>query len=132
MTCSIKERNQNETAFFSSNGAYRQLDCGFYGIERLCTRLSRLLYEHLTRELPKLQAEINQKHKDNLSELALLGEARETLKDQKRYLISLAQDFHTLTKAAVDGYVIILECTKESHLHLTEITTVNSSVIWMG
>jgi len=107
MNCSIKERNQNEAAFFSGNGAYRQLDCGSYGIEKLCDRLGDLLYEHLTKELPKLQAEINQKHEDNQYELTQLGEPRETLEDQKRYLISLAQDFQALTKAAVDGSVIV-------------------------
>jgi len=81
MNCSLKEHNDLETAFFQSNGAYRQLDCGSVGIGELCDRLRRMLHKHLLGEPPKVQAEINKKHKKHQHDLSLLGEARETPKE---------------------------------------------------
>lgn len=106
MHCSLEERDANENIFFSS-GAYRQLDRKNVGIEELRKRLSTLLYEHLKKELPSLQDELEANYETTRTTLDMLGQARETPKEQKRYLIRLTQSFYNLTKAAVDGYVNI-------------------------
>jgi len=76
MNCSLKERNDLETAFFQSNGAYRQLDCGSVGIGELCDRLRRMLHKHLLGEPPKVQAEIN-KSTRNINMTSLYSEKLE-------------------------------------------------------
>ncbi|GAB7342218.1 hypothetical protein MBLNU457_g0464t1 [Dothideomycetes sp. NU457] len=98
----LQERNQNEADFFS-NGAYRQLKPDQVGAKKLSDRLSVLITEHLKSELPVLEDEVKAKYDEIKAALAQLGEARDSLKDQRHYLISLSQDFHSITKAAVDG-----------------------------
>lgn len=105
MKCSLEERDANESIFFS-NGAWRLLDRKSVGVDELRKRLSTLLYEHLKKELPSLQDELESNYETTRTALEMLGQARGTPKEQKRYLIKLTQGFYNLTKAAVDGYVI--------------------------
>jgi len=105
MDYSQKERNLNEAVFFNT-GAWRQLDRNHVGIEKLKTRLGFLLTKHLKSELPMLEDELKARYDETTDALSQLGEARDSLKDQRHYLIRLSQNFHTITKAAVDGYVM--------------------------
>ncbi|KAF2091553.1 hypothetical protein K490DRAFT_70374 [Saccharata proteae CBS 121410] len=100
---SFEDRNRSEAIFFSK-GRYRYLDRDTLGIEALRVRLSQLLFGHLKRELPSLQREIQDRHKEAKQRLQLLGGARSTTKDMRRFLMSLSMEFQIIVNAAVEGH----------------------------
>ncbi|TKA68512.1 hypothetical protein B0A55_08173 [Friedmanniomyces simplex] len=99
---SFAERNAAETAFFSS-GRYRDLDPDMLGIESLRCRLSQMLYKHLKAELPSLQKELNENHREVCNDLEKLGEKRAIAREQSRFLMHMSQDYQDVVKAAVNG-----------------------------
>ncbi|KAI7219756.1 hypothetical protein KC333_g2798 [Hortaea werneckii] len=99
---SFEERNAAEKSFFSQ-GSYRDLSQDILGIDTLRTRLSQLLYKHLKTELPALQKELNDKHRDVCRELEQLGEKRSTLQEQRRFLMGISTTYQDIVKAAVNG-----------------------------
>ncbi|PSK54726.1 Interferon-induced GTP-binding protein Mx2 [Elsinoe australis] len=103
MDQSLEYRDQVETHFFNS-GTYRGLDRDTLGIHTLRNRLSTLLYEHLTKELPLLHKELRQKHEETTKALGKLGEARSSTEEQKQYLMQLGQEFEKTAGWAVSGY----------------------------
>ncbi|RMY82913.1 hypothetical protein D0861_07662 [Hortaea werneckii] len=99
---SFEERNAAEKSFFSQ-GSYRDLSQDILGIGALRTRLSQLLYKHLKTELPALQKELNDKHRDVCRELEQLGEKRSTPQEQRRFLMGISTTYQNIVKAAVNG-----------------------------
>ncbi|KAI7283211.1 hypothetical protein KC345_g3022 [Hortaea werneckii] len=99
---SFEERNAAEKSFFSQ-GSYRDLSQDILGIDALRTRLSQLLYKHLKTELPALQKELNDKHRDVCRELEQLGEKRSTPQEQCRFLMGISTTYQDIVKAAVNG-----------------------------
>ncbi|KAI6821837.1 hypothetical protein KC340_g12650 [Hortaea werneckii] len=99
---SFEERNAAEKSFFSQ-GSYRDLSQDILGIVALRTRLSQLLYKHLKTELPALQKELNDKHRDVCRELEQLGEKRSTPQEQRRFLMGISTTYQDIVKAAVNG-----------------------------
>ena len=99
---SFEERNAAEKSFFSQ-GSYRDLSQDILGIDTLRTRLSQLLYKHLKTELPALQKELNDKHRDVCRELEQLGEKRSTPQEQRRSLMGISTTYQDIVKAAVNG-----------------------------
>ncbi|KAI7233482.1 hypothetical protein KC330_g5346 [Hortaea werneckii] len=99
---SFEERNAAEKFFFS-RGSYRDLSQDILGIDTLRTRLSQLLYKHLKTELPALQKELNDKHRDVCRELEQLGEKRSTPQEQRRFLMGISTTYQDIVKAAVNG-----------------------------
>ncbi|GAB1742598.1 hypothetical protein NU219Hw_g8136t1 [Hortaea werneckii] len=99
---SFDERNAAEKSFFSQ-GSYRDLSQDILGIDTLRTRLSQLLYKHLKTELPALQKELNDKHRDVCRELEQLGEKRSTPQEQRRFLMGISTTYQDIVKAAVNG-----------------------------
>ncbi|KAK5114976.1 hypothetical protein LTR85_010014 [Meristemomyces frigidus] len=100
---SFQERNQSEASFFGS-GWYRDLAANQKGIGHLRTRLAQLLYRHLKKELPNLQAELNSKHGKVEIDLQGLGEKRSTAAEQKRFLMSVSTAYQDIVNSAVNGH----------------------------
>ncbi|KAL2821233.1 P-loop containing nucleoside triphosphate hydrolase protein [Aspergillus granulosus] len=101
-TSTLPERNQEESAFFSS-GVWESLPRSHVGIDDLRERLSKLLLNQVATELPSLIAEIKAKVDDCHDNLKKLGTPRATLDDQRSYLFHISQSFQNLIKAGVDG-----------------------------
>lgn len=99
---SFADRNAAEAAFFAQ-GSYRDLPSAMLGIESLRGRLSQLLYKHLKTELPALQKELNDKHREVCVELEKLGQKRSTTQEQRRFLMSISATYQDVIKAAVNG-----------------------------
>ena len=103
ISTSFQDRNASENTFFSK-GRYRDLSSGMLGIVSLRTRLSDLLYKHLKTELPALQKELNDKHREVCRELDLLGEKRSTVQEQRRFLMSVSINYQEIVNNAVKGH----------------------------
>ena len=73
------------------------------GINKLRSRLSKVLLGQIAVELPSLIDEIGVKSSACRSRLDKLGNPRATLEEQQLYLFHLSQAFQSLVKAAVDG-----------------------------
>lgn len=99
---SAEERDQMETEFFSG-GIWTSLPASILGIGTLKSRLSRVLRDQIISVLPSLIQDIDSGIKDCQSRLHLLGEARQTVQEQRGHLIRVGQKFSTLIRAAVDG-----------------------------
>ncbi|CAH0046486.1 unnamed protein product [Clonostachys solani] len=96
------ERDVAEKAFFSQ-GVWASLSPKQVGVDALRTRLSRVLQDHIMSHLPRVLDDIQLGVADCDAALEKLGQARETLAEQRRYLFSLSQAFVALVKCAVDG-----------------------------
>ncbi|OAX78077.1 hypothetical protein ACJ72_07617 [Emergomyces africanus] len=83
MSCT--ERNLKERMFFT-DGSYKLLPRNMTGIDSLRERLSRLLFEHLQRELPTLKNELDEMAAAVNTELQALGRSRPTVAEQRAYL----------------------------------------------
>ena len=73
------------------------------GIEKLRSRLTKVLLGQIAAELPSLIDEIEAKSSACRSRLDKLGDPRATLEEQQVYLFHLSQAFQSLVNAAVDG-----------------------------
>ncbi|KAF2272877.1 putative dynamin GTPase [Westerdykella ornata] len=104
MNTSFKERNEAEKDFFKSDTGFSALSPEFLGIEALRKRLSEVLLEHLTKELPLVKVEIQDKLKQTIAELDGLGERRSTIGEQRSVLVRMSLDIHNILKSAVIGY----------------------------
>jgi hypothetical protein len=100
---SFEQRNASEQTFFGA-GQYRSLPAQDKGILTLRNKLSKLLFKHLKKELPTLQADLNSKHSKTMEDLELLGEKRSTVAEQKRFLMSVATSYQAIVTSAVDGH----------------------------
>ncbi|KAF2227464.1 P-loop containing nucleoside triphosphate hydrolase protein [Elsinoe ampelina] len=128
---SLEYRDKTEKAFFSS-GSFRSLDREMVGIETLRTRLSTLLYEHLTKELPLLQKELKEKHQETQQALDKLGHARATTEEQKQYLMVVGQEFEKIASAAVAGHYELEFLSKIDHkqpvMHKSNVVRLRAAV----
>lgn len=97
-----EERDRAEGDFFSQ-GAWKDLPRACVGIDTLRDRLSRVLLDQIKAELPSLVEDIQNSLQDCQSRLAKLGNRRNTLNEQKVFLLEISQSFQSLTKAALDG-----------------------------
>lgn len=104
---SSEERNETERAFFSS-GVWATLNPGQLGVAELQPRLSDVLREQILSQLPGLLKDVDSGIKDCESRLERLGDSRDTLASQRRYLIRVSHDFSRLMDAAVSGNYIDL------------------------
>ena len=100
---SLMERNAAEKNYFrTSNFKCLPTDC--VGIDALRVRLSKLLFEYVRQELPKLRSDLDKALMDTRNDLNSMGARRSTLVDCKVYLTQLSQNCHDVCKAAVDGH----------------------------
>ena len=96
------ERDRAETEFFSQ-GIWKDLPRATVGIVTLRDRLSRVLLDQIKAELPSLVEDIRTSLQDCQSKLSKLGVHRETIDEQRMFLLEISQSFQSLTEAAVDG-----------------------------
>ena len=98
-----ESRNRREEEFFRTS-AWKAIPRQSVGITALRSRLSRLLYEHIKGEFPKVCDDIRAELKGCESKLAALGEKRETIIEQRLFLTRLSMEFVIICKDAVNGY----------------------------
>lgn len=100
---SFVERNLSEKTYFhKSNFKVLPQDC--VGIDSLRDRLSKLLFNHVKQELPKLREDLETALSDSRTQLETMGNPRATLQDCRDYLTSLSLDYYEICKAAVNGH----------------------------
>ena len=99
---SLTDRDVKEEEFFLQ-GIWKELPRSLLGVDRLRSRLSKVLLGQIAAELPSLIDEIEIKSNACRSRLDKLGEPRATLDEQRRYLLHISQSFQSLVKASVDG-----------------------------
>ncbi|ETS83523.1 hypothetical protein PFICI_05399 [Pestalotiopsis fici W106-1] len=98
----LTKRDEREAEFFA-RGIWTDLPESLLGISQLRNRLSKVLLNHITEELPSLIEEIETKRDGSRKRLEKLGVPRETLQEQQRHLIGISESFQRLVRSAVDG-----------------------------
>ncbi|KAL9610785.1 MAG: hypothetical protein Q9167_004541, partial [Letrouitia subvulpina] len=99
---SMNARNQAEKIFFEQ-GAWKDFPREDVGISTLRDKLSEILFGQIKAELPALIDDIEQQAQDCEATLIKLGSSRDTVDQQRLFLLQISQDFQVLAKAAVDG-----------------------------
>ncbi|OAP61908.1 hypothetical protein AYL99_04111 [Fonsecaea erecta] len=99
---SLQQRDESEAKFLSK-GIWAKMPRSRVGIDSLRPRLSSVLMDHIISQLPGLIAEVQQSYKDAESGLQKLGKARQTLTEQRRYLLESSDRFTNLVDHAING-----------------------------
>lgn len=97
---SLADRNTKEISFFS-RGIWEDISRSLLGVDKLRSRLSKVLLGQIAAELPSLIDKIEIKSSAYRTQLKVLGEPRATLAEQHLYLFRLSQSFQSLLKAGV-------------------------------
>ena len=100
--CTLIERNDSEAIWFRKSN-FQELGPDSLGVEALRSRLSTLLFEHVKRELPKLQKDLQKALKDAEEQLEVMGDSRSSLIECRKYLANQSLNFYDLCKAGVSG-----------------------------
>lgn len=98
----LGQRDTEEAKFFSS-GNWAALASSMLGIQNLRSRLSSLLLQQISSELPNLINEIDAKSSICQEELNKLGQPRISVEQQRLFLMHISQSFQAIVGAAVDG-----------------------------
>jgi GTPase SAR1 family protein len=99
---SFSERNASEASYFR-HSSFNCLSKDSVGIDSLRERLSKLLFQHVKQELPKLDIDLREALKDAMDQLRMLGDRRSTSEECRDYLMQLSLEFHKVCAAAVKG-----------------------------
>ncbi|KAG5922928.1 hypothetical protein E4U42_005133 [Claviceps africana] len=99
---SSAERDKAEARFFAS-GVWNTLNPSHLGVNSLKPRLSNVLKDQILQQLPDLLSDVEAEISSCTSILDRLGTPRNTVGEQRRYLLQVSRDFTLLMKAAVDG-----------------------------
>ncbi|KAI0907603.1 P-loop containing nucleoside triphosphate hydrolase protein [Ustulina deusta] len=97
-----EDRNRVEMEFFAQ-GIWSALPHKDKGAAALQVRLSEVLKDHILDQLPDLLGDIEKGISDCSGRLEKLGDARSTIQDQRKYLVTASHRFSTLVQEAVDG-----------------------------
>lgn len=97
-----EQRDAVERVFFAQ-GVWSQLARTCVGVHTLRERLSVVLRDQITQEIPSLIREIEKGSDSCRMDLRRLGPPRAEVEDQRRYLLQASHTFSTLMKSAVDG-----------------------------
>ncbi|KAH6655546.1 P-loop containing nucleoside triphosphate hydrolase protein [Truncatella angustata] len=98
----LAQRDIRELEFFN-RGIWKELSESVLGVTTLRSRLSKVLLNHITTELPSLIGEIEAKRNACQERLEKLGKPRTTLHEQQLHLIGISESFQRLVQSAVDG-----------------------------
>jgi hypothetical protein len=99
----FEQRNADENLFFSK-GRYADLPQEYISINTLRERLSKVLLNHLIKELPSLKEEMVSKLEGTLAEIQKLGDRRNTTNKQRMVLIKVSMRVNNILKSAIMGY----------------------------
>lgn len=99
----LLERNAAEEKYFRTSN-FKCLPTGCVGIDALRVRLSKLLFEHVRQELPRLRSDLEGVLAAANRQLNAMGARRSTSADCKTYLTQLSQDCYEICKAAGGGH----------------------------
>ena len=97
------DRNMSEANYFRTSN-FKTLPKDDIGIGSLRTRLSRLLFNHVKQELPKLREDLDRALHDTKGQLSNMGNRRATAQECRAYMTQLSQDCYQVCKAAADGH----------------------------
>ena len=97
-----KDRDEQESLFFMETD-FRTLPSHSTGIIALRTRLSKVLFNQIRAELPRLLKDIEAKVSLYESEVHRMGVGRATTDQQRAFLIELSQSFQTICRDAIRG-----------------------------
>lgn len=100
---SLMERNAAEETYFRTSN-FKSLPADCVGIDALRVRLSKLLFEHVRQELPKLRSDLEEALATAKKQLEIMGTRRSSSSECKAYLTQLSLDYYEVCKAAVDGH----------------------------
>ena len=100
--CSVEERDTAEKQFFSE-GVWSLLNSSWLGVAALKPRLSSVLRDQIIAELPSLMRDVEAGIEESRNRLGKLGDTRQTVHQQRLFLVSVSQSFSRLIRAAVDG-----------------------------
>lgn len=100
---SLMERNASEETYFRTSN-FKSLPADCVGIDTLRVRLSKLLFEHVRQELPKLRSDLEEALTAASKQLDIMGDCRSTTADCRTYLTQLSLACWESCKAAVDGH----------------------------
>lgn len=103
MDFSFEQRNEAEKIFFRK-WRYVDVPRDNVGIDTLRGRLSKLLLNHLIKELPSLKEEIASKLDATTHDIEKLGESRKTIKEQQMVLMKISMRANDILKSATKGY----------------------------
>jgi hypothetical protein len=103
MKFSFEQRNADEDLFFRK-GRYADLPRECVGIDSLRERLSRVLLNHLIKELPSLKDEMVSKLQVTIAEIEKLGDRRNTIQEQRMVLMKISMSISDILKSATKGY----------------------------
>ncbi|CAG5158133.1 uncharacterized protein ALTATR162_LOCUS4999 [Alternaria atra] len=103
MKFSFEQRNADEDLFFSK-GRYANLPRECVGIDSLRERLSKVLLNHLIKELPSLKDEMVSKLQGTITEIEKLGDRRNTTHEQRMVLMKISMRISDILKSATQGY----------------------------
>ncbi|KFZ04293.1 hypothetical protein V502_10260 [Pseudogymnoascus sp. VKM F-4520 (FW-2644)] len=98
----LETRNSQEKAYFKESN-FNSLPPHNVGIESLRTQLSKVLFNQIRLELPRLVDDIEQRILTTRATKDKLGPNRTGINDQHAFLIQLSQTFQTICQAAVRG-----------------------------
>lgn len=111
--CNIEahERDKREQAFFS-NMPWNSLPKTRRGVQALKKYLADLLCTHIQMGFPLMLDTIQSRRSVAASDLAALGQPRQTLQQKRDYLSKIAESFHSQASAALDGRYGIIKNDK--------------------
>lgn len=98
----FQQRNQSEDTYFRTSN-FRELPADDFGIEKLRSRLSSLLFEHVKRELPKLKDDLQSALSEQQAQLNKMGDSRSSVIECKNFLFQLSQQYRDVCEAGVKG-----------------------------
>ncbi|KFY42057.1 hypothetical protein V494_02635 [Pseudogymnoascus sp. VKM F-4513 (FW-928)] len=99
---SLETRNAEEKAYFKDS-TFKSVPSHSVGIESLRTKLSKVLFNQIRLELPRLVDDIEQRIINTKAARDRLGPSRTSTDDQRAFLIQLSQTFQTICQAAIRG-----------------------------
>ncbi|CZR60452.1 related to Mx2 protein (GTPase protein) [Phialocephala subalpina] len=97
------ERDRNEAHFFQQGVWPTLAQPSRLGIRYLTAALTKMLNDHITRSIPALIPDINQKLAECELRLARLGTPRGTNREQRDCMVEIATKFSQLSLDALDG-----------------------------
>lgn len=99
---SIEERHLSEQVFFNTSN-FKTLPKASVGIDALRTKLSDMLLDHVKKELPRLQDDLQKALDTTKSELQRLGKSRSTVAECRAILTELTLNCYEICKASLNG-----------------------------